>query len=558
MEPAFGAPRRFARAWAALIAALTAAPYVASFLLTPRGQTYAWMFPPYPADSEAYRAWSRQAYDGAWLFSLKFTSRPNRPSLFLPFFGAAGRLARLTGLDIGLVHLLLKTAGVALFFWAFHGFLKRLKLTPFQSMAASVFAGISAGAGGLAPLIFNGPVSRAWMPIDAWLVDSNTFWSLLWSPVYPFSLALMLLSVRLADQAFEDADARKAWLSGLCLCALAVVHPYPLAVLYPLLAVMCAVRRPPGALALSLRVAAASLPGAAYVAALSFLNPLVRVHNALGTGRSQALIPVLAGFGLPLALALAAGFADRPRFARRHWLPWAWLGLALALSYCPIWFRTKCLFGAHLPVCILAGAAAGDFFRLLPRKAAWAMVLLVALPFTHAARLADGFAEVAANPEGAYRLTGPMREALSWLESHSRRSDVVFATPPTSAKVCAYAGNTVFWGHWAQSVDQAEQADMLKTVLADDSWLPALARRTRFWAYGIDYVFLDGPWRERFASGPARALLAGAEGGDKVFENSEVTIYRRRRAAAGGAPLEKRSYQAVSSPSARGSPISRR
>ena len=151
------------------------------------------------------------------------------------------------------------------------------------------------------------------------------------------------------------------------------------------------------------------------------------------------------------------------------------------------------------------------------------------------------------------RLAGPKRYtgfAISLLagravrrtprpDTHAPRDEAVLARAPTSAQICAYTGNTVFWGHWAQAVDRDEQADMMQTISSDDTWLPAVARRRRFWDFGMTWVFLDGDWRDRFLRGPAASLLADA---DKVFENSEVTIYRRR---TGGSPRRNLSYHAA-------------
>ena len=91
-----GASRRFRWTWTAFVLILTVAPYVVNRLATPKGDTYAWIVPPYPADSYAYRAWARQAFDGNWLFTLKYTALPAAPFSFssvLPGRGACSRRA---------------------------------------------------------------------------------------------------------------------------------------------------------------------------------------------------------------------------------------------------------------------------------------------------------------------------------------------------------------------------------------------------------------------------------------------------------------------------------
>src|SRR3990167_9418838 len=128
MRKFVGLAPRFKRSWTGFILALTVAPYLVYFLSTPAGYTYTWIIPPYPADAYAYRAWSKQSCDGNILFSLKYTDLPHRPFLFHPFFLICGRFSRLTGIDIGIVHLLAKSLGVLLFFHVFFKFLESFQL----------------------------------------------------------------------------------------------------------------------------------------------------------------------------------------------------------------------------------------------------------------------------------------------------------------------------------------------------------------------------------------------------------------------------------------------
>jgi hypothetical protein len=343
----------------------------------------------------------------------------------------------------------------------------------------------------------------------------------------------MILSFIAADKSLADADKRAAWLSGLCLGALALLHPYPLAVLYPLLTVLCVVRRPGDWLPYWLRLAGASAPAALYVASLSYFHPLLRAHAGLGGQGGFTLFAWLTGFGLPLALAAAGLLSGGAAFARRYWPLLLWLGLSLALCGSPLWFSTKCVFGSHLPVCLLAGAAAEPLWRRMPwrpaGKAALAALVLLPMPWTNLVHLKECLTTVAANADGQYRLSPGMVSALNYLAAHSRRSDVVFSDPWTSAKVCAYAGNTVVWGHWAQGVDAPQRQAWVDRVFSPASGLSADERRRLFWGSGVGYVFVRGLWRAGFNTGYGPELLRDA---DEVFVNEAVTIYRRRPSPA--------------------------
>lgn len=545
----------FLRFWAAFILLLSVAPYFIASARTPPGYSYDWMIPPYPTDAYAYRAWARQAADGLWLFSLKFTALPNPRALFLPFFLLAGKLAWLTGADTGIVFLVLKSAGVLLFFEALYAWLERLRFTPFQTVAAAVLVGISAGIGAFAPLIF-GRLPLSWTPVDAWIVDSNTFWSLLWNPLYPFSLALMLTAVRLADESSSSGDARAAWLCGLCLGAEALLHPYPLVVLYPLTAALFAVRRPRGWSLLWLRTLAASLPATAYVAAVALLDPALRAHNALSTQEAPSMFACLSGFGLPLALAVAGAFAAPNGFLRRRWPLAAWFALSVALTMCPFWFQTKYLFGAHLPICLLAAAGAEPLLERLARsrsvRIALAAGFAALLPWTNVGHLVKSSLGARGAESGAYYLSDSRLDALDFLARNTRRDEVVFADTLSSAQIAAFAGNTVLWGHWAQSVDFDERQAWMKRVFAPESGLTPEERRKAFWDSGVSYAFLAGSWRAGFESASNAAVLAGAT---KVFENPAVAIYRRGDDVT---PFLKPTSHSSNSATTAGSPTSRR
>ena len=93
----------------------------------------------------------------------------------------------------------MKAVGVALFLFVFFRYTDYLGLSGFQSIVASILVGISSGVGGLV-MLFGLAGGLPTKPADLWLVDSNTFWSLLWNPLFPYSLAMMLLVMYWLDR----------------------------------------------------------------------------------------------------------------------------------------------------------------------------------------------------------------------------------------------------------------------------------------------------------------------------------------------------------------------
>lgn len=509
--------------WTAFILLLTVFPYLWAYATTPAGFHYSWTLPPYPEDSFAYMAWSRQALNGHWLFSLKYTALPHAPFLFHPFFLVCGKLAAWTGWEIGVVHLLMKSLGVALFFWTLFKVLEHLRFDRIQAACACVLVGLSSGLGALARDLVGPETLGNLLPIDLWLVDSNTFWCLLWNPLYPVTLALILGAFLFVDRASLGGKSRDFYLGGLAIGVLGLIHPYETAVLWPLMILIIVVRLGRQAWPALLRFAAASAPILAYAAAVALFHPLLREHSVHSQEKmhSPSLAACLIGFGLPLALALWGAFRYRREIASRYWPLLAWLALGFGLSRLPLWFQMKLLFGLHLPLCLLAGAACG----LIWRQTSWRTTILLSgilLAFMTTFSLwTDAVRE---HPERPYRIGSDVMEGLAFLQKDSRTDDIVCASPATSLLIPVYAGNTVIWGHWAQSAGFTARQQWAHRVFDDASPLNAQERSREFWGMGIKYVFLDGAWREKFGIHPPEWLSARAQ---KAFENPAVIIYRR-------------------------------
>ncbi|MEQ1918849.1 MAG: hypothetical protein ABL955_06585, partial [Elusimicrobiota bacterium] len=188
-------------AWPLGWAALTATPYLTAWLAAPEGYRYLWLLPPYASDSQAYLAWARQAYLGAFLFKLKFTSIHHAPFLVQPYFFLVGRVASLGPWELGVVQLAFKSLGVIVFWTAFRRLARQLGFEGAALWSATILAGFGAGLGGALLLLLGVATMVNHMPIDIWLIDANTAWSLTWNALFPYSLALILFFVEALDRA---------------------------------------------------------------------------------------------------------------------------------------------------------------------------------------------------------------------------------------------------------------------------------------------------------------------------------------------------------------------
>jgi hypothetical protein len=202
----------------------------------------------------------------------------------------------------------------------------------------------------------------------------------------------------------------------------------------------------------------------------------------------------------------------------------------VALAYAPFWFQRKLIFGAHIPLCIMAAIAFDTMLTKWARaRRSWiligtAVILLPLLVATPLYLVVTQRTAVKANADGAYFLSDDMVEALKVLKQQSKPNDVVFATPATSRLIPVFSGNTTVWGHWAMSVDGKERANWLQDLFAK---VEDKDRSRQFWSNDIQFIFADGglkQWLEKSPFGWG-AILRDAR---KVFENRSVVIYQRQ------------------------------
>ena len=248
---------------------------------------------------------------------------------------------------------------------------------------------------------------------------------------------------------------------------------------------------------------------------------------------SPSLLCYALGFGIPLLLCVAGLAAGRGQLVKRHWQVILWFLLSISFAYLPVWFQRKFIFGAHIPLCILAGISVDLIRTRWSRAPARRWILTVAgsvltalAVFTPIFLLISQRREVNAD-QGAYFISNEIMDGLKFLKINSKANEVVFASTETSRLVPAYSGNTVLWGHWAMSVDFKEREAWFNNLFHGQPNWDDGRRAGEFWGTGIQYIFADGDLQNWVKQNPPewRVILNEA---DVVFTNRLVTIYKHR------------------------------
>jgi len=524
--------KNFRLGWIAFMVLATSAPYLLNFFSAPAGSHYTWIVPPYPEDAFGYMAWTRQAAQGHFLFQLKFTALPHSAFLFHPFFLVAGWVSWLFVGNVGLTLFVLKEVGVVFFLLAFFKYADYLGLNKFQSIVATILIGVSSGLGGL--LVWFGLADPSTnFSGDLWLVDMNTFWCLLWNPLFPYSLALMLLAVFWLDRGSRAGRKSDFWRAGVATAILALIHPYSQPLLFAFAVLITVMRKRAAARIYLSRYFLVAIPAVIYAGLVTMFNPLISRHDAAGAMISPSPATYALGFGLPLVFSVAGLLVGREQLLKRCWPVVLWFVLSALLAYFPFWFQRKLIFGAHVPLCIVAAVSLDLLLNRFSnsRTRGWvaAVVAVIFLPLlvtTPAFLLDRENREVRDNTDGYYYVSGDVMDGLRFLKTGTKPRDVVFASVETSRLIPGLAGNTVVWGHWAQSVDLAERQIWITNLFNPRAVWTDPNRAREFWGTNIQYIFADGLLKQSVEQGRYRwqAILNES---DVVFTNRSVAIYRR-------------------------------
>jgi len=530
-------------ACALVMGAVVLAPIIQGYLLAPPQWHFVGFVGGFNNDYSGYLAWMRQAQDGHLLFRDLYTSEPHGRVVFQPLFYLMGSAARITGASLMTVWYVTDVLGCALMIVAIYRFCAQFTDNIATRGLGLVLSLTAAGLGWM-----TGPARPPFSehPIDMWMVEANQFQAMVTSFfTLPIALGLMLLSMVYGLRFMQTGRWRQAVAAGLLALVLAAVHPYDIITLFAVLAVWTLLwplaARPKLDSRTWLRraagmwlVPAIASPYIVYGLMVTRSDPVLsQLKWAMDV---PGLWPHLLGYGLPLLLAVFALLLPAVwKHNRLVLLLAAWLLTAVVLVNLPVAFERKLIWGVHVPMCLLAAMGALAAWRRLAAAAA-DRTTRIAAGVLAAATL------VGACGVGSYVLyrglfarneqiffgdymPEPYMQSLGWLAQHHRPGEVVLAGPALTALVPGYTGDTVFYGHWAQTLDPERKLDFLKALVGPPGGLAPAAIRRILSRNRVRYIVLDAMgmgWRNGIPGHLPRMTLSPAT--KVVYRNPLVVI----------------------------------
>ncbi|MBC8142963.1 MAG: hypothetical protein H7Y38_16185 [Armatimonadetes bacterium] len=491
-------PVRLAFLFAAVALLCANLPHLLGVLWTPDGVTFTGLTHNQD-DAAVYLSWIRQASEGRFFFTNRFTTEPQRGLPVNLFFYLLGTVGRIMHLSPPAVYAGARMVFGGLLLAALWRLVSTVLADKRAQLLAFAFLCFAAGFGFALDLR---PANYYEQPIDRWQPEAITFLTIYVTPLFSAALALMAVfaaSFFRAEQTGKSRDLLPACVAGFLLGnfhSYDILQLWAFAFVYRVLTDVLRKRVETARYGRLLIVGLAMLPTAGYQL-YAITNEAVFNARVFATSTlSPSPIWILLGFGLPFLLAAAAPFAPGAKDklapdALRYLFVWA--VVAIAISYAvglngkPVSFQRKLLMGAHIPVCLLAGATLAAVTEKLSGSLP-VIVSLAAVLITVPSNLRFMLQDVnrlQTNTSGSqYRpyLSADETSALRFLRETAKPGEAVLVCPDMTAHryggsalmpylgvyIPAYSSASVYAAHWSETADfQRKYNEQLRFFAAD-------------------------------------------------------------------------------------------
>jgi hypothetical protein len=313
-------------------------------------------------------------------------------------------------------------------------------------------------------------------PVDTWQPEAITFMSLQVSSLFAVSTALIVLCMALLIRSERRASLKDACLAGVCALILGNIHSYDIlhiAAAWGVYLVVSNIADGKFDKAGWGRAIVAGLicsPTVIYQYYLYKLDPVFHARVETPT-LSMAFRTYALGYGFAFLLAVVALILlVRTEAFQRVWrdpkVPLVfvcWVIAAFMMVYLPTSFQRKMIMGVHIPLCLLAGAAAAYLGELASRKLriSASTVPLIIVLLSVPSNLIWISREIGHLTKGDSETNSPTflskddEAVFDWISTNTKTTDAIVGPPTRMLFVPGLTGRRVWSGHWSETPDYA-------------------------------------------------------------------------------------------------------
>jgi hypothetical protein len=447
----------WATAFTVAVMALTTVPY----LVAAAGQNANWRFGGFllaVEDGNSYVAKMSEGAHGAWLFTLPYSTEPQRGVLVYGFYLLLGRLA---GPDhdaqVIVYHAARIVFGAALLLTSYlllAEFLPRVS----QRRLGLLLVALGGGLGWLVALLFPASLLGS-LPVDMISPEAFSYLVLFGFPHLAAARCLFLLGLL----AYRRG---RGVLAGLALVGVGLIQPVPVIVMWVVVGVYLVLswswrrkRREWAAwyhdVWAGLVLGALSAPMVLYTLFVLSADPVLRQWNAQNQLPSPSPVHYLLAYGIWLAVAIPGWRVLWRRQPRLALLAGGWVAVAPFLLYAPVPIQRRLIEGIQLPLAALAVLGLTVALRRLRR---WLVPVVATCLLPTSVLLWLGAVLAAQVPAEPIFHSADQVAAFAWLAHHALPGQAALSAFETGNALPAYAPLVSYIGHGPETVFLAAKA----------------------------------------------------------------------------------------------------
>jgi hypothetical protein len=493
---------RWATGFALMVMAVTTVPYI----VAAASQTPAWQFGGFLIavdDGNSYLANMGEGARGAWLFTLPYSSEPQRGVLLYGFYLLLGRLAGRDHTALLLAYHAARIVCGVLLLLTSYMFLAEFLPRRRQRRLAVLLVAVGGGLGWLLVALFPNGLLRS-LPVDFISPEAFSFLVLFAFPHLAAARCLFLLGLL----AYMRGHGL---LAGLALFAVGLIQPLSVIVAWAVVTVHLALswrrqpsrggwsdwrRRARAAIILGLL----SAPMVVYTVVIFSTDPVLSQWNAQNKLPSPSPLHYVLAYGVWLLVAVPGWRVLSRRRPQWALLAGGWLLLAPVMLYAPIPTQRRLIEAIQVPLAALTVLGLSVALR---RFRPWLTPAVLALCLPTSLIILLGAVVVARGPGEPIFHPADEVAAFGWLADHSQPGQVALSSYETGNVLPAYAPLVAYIGHGPETILLDRKAPLVAAFY--QSTTADVDRRTLLATGRIRYVIFGPHERALGNFDPARA-----------------------------------------------------
>jgi hypothetical protein len=530
----FKLPREFffIAIFSLLIVFFSSLPFLFAQITTPSNMKFLGYFSG-REDTLSYYTWIKQAADGQTLFKGMYSSEETRRVFFQPLFLLIGNFSRLTHLNLIFSYHFFRLFFAFLLLFAVYLFIRVFFRNPYDQ----IFAFLTTALGG-------GIISSKSFLIN-FAPEMHVFSSLYYSPLFSFSIFLMLIIFLLLFNFWKTGKSYFILSTAILCLILGFIHPYDLISILVITFIFLLT------ISLYRRDFSSKYFSGFFVLAISSIIPMLYylllskndiLFKALTYTKTITPYPyeLLIGYGLILPFAVFGALKSLRSENENLFFLFIWIIVSFSLIYAPFNFQRKLLMGLSIPLSIFAYLGFKEFINLF-KPSLFTLLFCTFLLLISSSNLhliiKDANKIVRTNSQSwnhylseitnekyrtlnePYVLPNEFMQAFAWLNKNAPKETVILCSPLCGSFIPAFTDNKVFIGHWDQTVNSQNKKAVVTAFFKDKLTRGKTINFLK--KHQIQYIFYSSIEKTLYKN----SILEWQKHSKPVFSNSEVVIY---------------------------------